>query len=59
MPQEVWLFTPKGDNKEQIIPLSFVTLFTWVLTLDDVFSSSALWSSGLGVIGYKLTTRVN
>ena len=37
MPQEARLFTPKGDNKEQIIPLSFVALFTRVLKLEGCF----------------------
>ena len=38
MPQEAWLFTPKMvDKKNEIISLSFVTLFTRVLKLEGCF----------------------
>ena len=37
MPQEAYLFTPNGGQKKQIIPLSFVVLFTRVLKLVEYF----------------------
>ena len=37
MPQEAWLFMPNGDHKKQIIPLSFVALFTRVLKPEGCF----------------------
>ena len=37
MPQEAWLFTPNGGQKNQIIPLNFVALFTRVLKPEGCF----------------------
>ena len=37
MPREAYLFTPNGGQKKQIIPLSFVALFTRVLKPEGCF----------------------
>ena len=49
MPQEASLFTHKMMDKNKIIPLSFVALFTRVLKPEGYFLSDALKPSGIGV----------
>ena len=51
MPQEARLFTPNSGQKKQIIPLSFVALFTRVLKPERCFLIVVLGPSDLGVIG--------